>query len=105
MPSLCTVYVWNSGLSAAGLARLAERKDLVVDNGDRSTSAAKPDEVPASNDDGAPLRPKNTTCPVSGKPVDLHYVIVHEQRAIGFCCPNCPKSFWTEPAKYPVEDR
>jgi YHS domain-containing protein len=42
---------------------------------------------------------------VSGKPVDPRFVIVHDGKAIGFCCPNCPKEFWTEPSKFAVKER
>jgi mono/diheme cytochrome c family protein/YHS domain-containing protein len=60
----------------------------------------------ASNSDSAPsssaakLVVVNTTCPISGKPVDARYSIVHNGRVIGFCCPNCPGQFWADPAKY-----
>jgi len=46
----------------------------------------------------------NATCPVSGSPVNPKYALVHTSaagpRVIGFCCPNCPKEFWADPAKF-----
>ena len=46
------------------------------------------------------LVPINMKCPVTGSPVNPKYTIVHEGRVIGFCCPNCPKEFWADPAKF-----
>lgn len=45
-------------------------------------------------------KPVNTVCPVSGKPVDPAHTVVFEGKTIGFCCPNCPKPFLANPAKY-----
>lgn len=47
------------------------------------------------------LNPINSICPVSGKPVDLQYSVVHAGEVIGFCCPNCPKTFWEDPNAFP----
>lgn len=115
MPALKTVYVWDSGLSPTAIQRLREREGLRVDAGDEPARTAMPPDMPTPTTveqqpkaDAAvadALAPRNAVCPVSQKPVDPRYVIVHEQRAVGFCCPNCPKAFWQEPAKYPVADR
>ena len=100
MPSLRTVYLWNAGVSDAAIARLRRREELSVDNG----SGGNPTTT-ATTTKAAALQPQNTVCPVSGKPTDSRYVIVHEQHVVGFCCPNCPKTFWAEPSKFPVADR
>ncbi len=102
LPSLRHVYVWNTKLSERGIARLCLRNGLTVDVGE--TAAVKVAEASAETAVPAP-KPRNTTCPVSGSPVDLRYTVLFEGRAVGFCCPNCPRSFWTEPAKFPVADR
>ena len=108
LPKLSKVYVWNSKLGERGIARLCLRQGLRVDDG-TSLPAAKTEapEAPAKPDAAGATAPKprNTTCPVSGSPVDARFSVLHEGRAIGFCCPNCPKTFWLEPAKYPVADR
>jgi YHS domain-containing protein/mono/diheme cytochrome c family protein len=111
------VFVWNSGLSTDAIARLrTERSSLAVDAGDTpdvagndaeqelkltndlpSPDAPKTAAAPAST---APPTPINAVCPVSGSPVDARYVIVHQGKVIGFCCPKCPSSFWAEPEKY-----
>jgi uncharacterized membrane protein len=102
MPQLRRVYVWNTKLSDLGIARLCLRHGLSVDVGE----TARPPVAEASADKPAAMqKPRNTTCPVSGSPVDPKYAVWFEGRAIGFCCPNCPKTFWAEPAKYPVADR
>ena len=108
LPKLSKVYVWNSKLGERGIARLCLRQGLRVDDG-TSLPAAKTEapEAPAKPDTAGATAPKprNTTCPVSGSPVDARFSVLFEGRAIGFCCPNCPKTFWLEPAKYPVADR
>jgi len=108
------VFVWRSSISAAALARLHElRPRLEIDAGDAPDSAALevepavrftsdaplPGAKPASAD-GAALTPANAICPVSGSPVNPKYAIVFEGKVVGFCCPNCPKEFWTDPAAF-----
>ncbi len=129
MPSLRKVYLWNAGVGPDALARLRERQDLSVDAGESVAAAALETEPPpfdASTASSTPasaepavaattteapaevpaaLRPINDVCPVSGKPVDARFVVVHDGRAVGFCCPNCPKTFWAEPARFPVAAR
>ncbi len=119
MPGLRRVFVWKSGLSDEAVARLRERRpELAVDTGvlaDAVVQEVEPDPVltsdaplPGEPPPAAPTAPLaavspvpiNTTCPVSGAPVDPRYLILHEKRVIGFCCPNCPKPFWDDPAKF-----
>jgi YHS domain-containing protein len=111
LPALTAVWLWESGISPEAVTRLrAERPALQVDAGDDEpaevlelepepvfTSDATPvdaPEVPAG------LEPVNTTCPVSGSPVNPKYTILYEGRVIGFCCPNCPKQFWADPESF-----
>ncbi len=112
LPSLRKVALWNAGLSPAGLARL--RTNLEVNAGDEPAAAALEveGELAFTSDRALPgaelvpetLRPVNTTCPVSGSPVNPKYALVHTSatvtRVVGFCCPNCPKEFWADPAKF-----
>jgi len=110
LPELERVFLWGTGLDGEDeLAALrAARAELEVVG-----ASAAPDEPlelepevqftrapqePVSQ--GSTPAPVNGKCPVSGGEVDPRYVILHEGRAIGFCCPNCPKSFWEEPERY-----
>ena len=115
LPALQKVWLWQSGMSPEALAQLrAERPQLEVDAGDAAPAAALDAEgdlvftsdAPAPGAEAAPapvalnLTPINATCPVSGNPVDPKYTILFEDRLIGFCCPNCPKDFWSDPEKF-----
>lgn len=117
LPALTKVYVWNSGLPNEAIARLRQKQGLTVDAGDTPPAKALevegelkfvnelplPGQKPASPEVAAALTPVNAVCPVSGKPIDPQFVVVHGQQAVGFCCMNCPKAFWAEPAKYPIK--
>ena len=41
-----------------------------------------------------------TTCPVSGKPIDPIYVVTFRKQKVWFCCPKCNKAFLANPEKY-----
>jgi uncharacterized membrane protein len=121
LPALERVSLWSTGLSPEGLARLrAARPALVVEAGDALAAAALEEEPPVvladppqpgpeTPDDGASASsgagPVNAVCPVSGKPIDARYVIVHEGREVAFCCPRCPSQFWADPSAHPVAPR
>ncbi len=109
------LHVWRSVMTPEGLARLAAlRPDLAIDAGtdpgstvleteaevkvSRFVAGATP--APAAAPAPPSLTPINTVCPVSGSPIDPRYAVVYEGRVIGFCCPNCPKSFWADPAAF-----
>jgi len=116
LPALKRVYLWQSGISKEGIARLSgERPKLVVDVGDASATAtlesegapkftnearipgAAPAAVAAAP---ASLEPVNKTCPVSGAPVNPKYLVVFEGRVIDFCYNKCPTEFWADPEKF-----
>ncbi|MGE3172981.1 MAG: c-type cytochrome domain-containing protein [Planctomycetota bacterium] len=128
LPALRTVHLWRTAVTAEGLARLRTREGLTVDAGEVAAEPAletepppelrkaSPAETPTADPPAAEapvaatpvadaLQPVNDACPVSGKPIDPRYVIVHEQRAVAFCCPNCPAAFWRDPAAHPVVAR
>lgn len=46
---------------------------------------------------------RQTMCPVSGKPIDAlnpKAAVEHDGKKVYFCCPNCPKAFEADPAKF-----
>lgn len=46
---------------------------------------------------------RQTLCPVSGNPIaatNPKAVAEHEGKKVYFCCPNCPKAFAADPAKF-----
>lgn len=109
--SLQRVYLWNTGLGPSDLKRLStERPDTTLVGASDPPNEALEIEpevaftrvektVRAPGD----LTAENATCPVSGGPVDPRYLVVHEGRVIGFCCENCPKTFWEDPARVLAE--
>ncbi len=109
MKALKRVFLWQSGVSAEGVAHLAaQRPELQVESGDTPDSAALEVEpapalssdrpLPGSAGEGADeLAAKNTVCPVSGSPVSPKYRVIWGGKVIGFCCPECPKAFWADP--------
>jgi len=40
------------------------------------------------------------SCPVTGKPIDGETYVTAGGQKVGFCCPNCPAKYESEPAKY-----
>jgi uncharacterized membrane protein/mono/diheme cytochrome c family protein/YHS domain-containing protein len=109
--TLRKLYVWNCKISATALTTLKTTlPNCVIDQGDALDSVAleSESEVKLSGDapllDSVPipssLQPENSVCPVSGSPVNPKYTIVYEGKVIGFCCPNCPKSFWQDPDSF-----
>ena len=116
LPALKRVYVWQSGITPAGIARLASaRPELVIVADDARAAAALETEpapkltneapIPGAGAKPAPaaatsLEPVNATCPVSGKKVDKGYSVVFDGRVIGFCCAKCPIEFWADPQKF-----
>jgi hypothetical protein len=105
LPALERVYLWGSHCTPEGVAKLhADRPDLVADAGQFSESAVLAVEpeprLGAAPTTTSSLEASNTKCPVSGAAVDPKYLVVYEGRVIGFCCPECPKQFWADPAKF-----
>ncbi len=41
-----------------------------------------------------------TSCPVSGKPLNAAQVVEHQGKKVYFCCPGCPAAFKKEPEKF-----
>jgi len=126
LPGLTRLWVWDAGLTVEGTAALRQALPHVhIDAGDLVNSEALETEAELVFTGDAPaidsppadstlpddlsnttsvdvLTPINTACPVTGKPIDPRYSVVFEGRVIGFCCPNCPKTFWENPATFPV---
>jgi len=111
LPKLTKLFVWGSAMTADGVARLRrERPELLVDDGAKPDAEKKeveatpkvgtPPPAAVAAAAGAAPQPVNTTCPVSGQPVDPKFQIVFEGRVIGFCCKNCPGKFWANPEEF-----
>jgi len=41
-----------------------------------------------------------TSCPISGKPLNAAQVVEHDGKKVYFCCPGCPSAFKKEPEKF-----
>lgn len=39
-------------------------------------------------------------CPVSGKPISKEHAVAYKEGEVYFCCPNCPKAFEKDTAKF-----
>ena len=39
-------------------------------------------------------------CPVSGQPIDKEHHVAYKEAEVYFCCPNCPKAFEKDTAKF-----
>ncbi|CAG1008054.1 hypothetical protein PHYC_03513 [Phycisphaerales bacterium] len=108
------LFVWNAGVSEPALQSLrAARPDLAINAGAEpaepvgvepefalTSTAPVPGTVTP-----AMLEPVNAVCPVSGAPVDLKYLVVNENRVVGFCCEKCAAKFLVEPTKFTVKAR
>jgi YHS domain-containing protein len=43
---------------------------------------------------------RQTTCPVSGKPINPEHTVDYKGKKVYFCCPKCPAAFNADPEKY-----
>jgi len=119
LPALTQLWIWEAGLSEEGLLALREAlPEVQIDAGDLDGAIALETEESVEFTSDAPdydadpdsestegkavvsLAPINSVCPVSGSPVDPQYSVVFDGRVIGFCCPNCPKTFWDDPQAF-----
>jgi uncharacterized membrane protein len=112
LPKLKQVYLWRSKVTpAAATAFLENRTDkdqlqrwqeeieqlktkirdahLIVDLGTTVAASASTNAGPA-----------NSTCPVSGKPVDSAKTVLHEGVLIAFCCDDCKSKFQQDPKPF-----
>lgn len=117
MPRLSSMYLWESGVLPETVAKLRQAlPKLHIDAGDLATTeklegetevkftsdapvvgAAPAGAAPTAEQIAAALKPINTVCPVSGSPIKPEYQVLYKGKVIGFCCPNCPKTFWENP--------
>jgi YHS domain-containing protein len=44
--------------------------------------------------------PEQTTCPVTGKPINKQYWTMYKGKKVYFCCPMCKPEFDKDPEKY-----
>src|SRR5690606_33847729 len=85
LASLQKLYVWQTGVTDAGAEALAARiPGLSVDLGRAAEAMVAAQEASA---------PRNTSCPVSGKPVDPAVTSDFEGRRVAFCCKDCKAKF------------
>ncbi|MHC4822389.1 MAG: c-type cytochrome domain-containing protein [Planctomycetota bacterium] len=116
LPRLTDLYLWGTAFSPDEIRTLrGQLPQVAIDFGDSFQSEPLEVEAALVFTGDAPLVdappvveanslvPVNRQCPVSGKPVDPRYTVVHQGEVLAFCCPNCPKAFWEDPAAYPVD--
>jgi len=51
-------------------------------------------------DEGDKEKKVEVKCPVSGKPIDKEQHVAYKDAKVYFCCPNCPKAFEKDTAKF-----
>jgi uncharacterized membrane protein/YHS domain-containing protein len=119
LPALTKLWIWEAGLSDEGLLALRvampqvqivagdlegavalETEGEIEFTSDAPDYDADPNAEASEGETVVSLAPINTVCPVSGKPVVAQYSVVFDGRVIGFCCPNCPKTFWDDPQTF-----
>jgi len=107
LETLGQLDVWRSNVPADRLAELRDRNPKLVIN-DGTPDDDTPLEVEPEFTPGAPtvasLAPVNTTCPVSGTPIDPNFAIVYKGKVVAFCCEVCPGKFWEDPDKYEIPE-
>jgi len=81
------IRAWEQEIEALA-ARIRNQK-MQVDLGIPVTNAPA-----ASAPVGAAM---NTTCPVSGKPIDAEKTVSYEGKVIAFCCDDCKAKFQADP--------
>ena len=97
LKNLKNLYLWQTKVTAEGAANLKKSLPAVnINRGEELTLAPPPAQAAA----GGAGKPINTKCPVSGKDVVATFVVMHEGKAVGFCCDKCPEAFKKEPAKF-----
>ncbi len=112
LETLEEVHLWGTGLDAEALR--ARRPELRVVGASAPPSEPaevepevrfrRPGEVESETPPVVPAAALvNQVCPVSGSPVDPAHFREVAGRRIGFCCPNCPRTFDADPAPFLAE--
>jgi YHS domain-containing protein len=103
LPALGQLSAWDAGLPDDAGERLAEAHPGLIASLGRD-GGREPLELEPEVVFGEPsaLSPVNVVCPVSGGPVDPAFSIVHDGQVLGFCCNECPTTFWDDPSAFPV---
>lgn len=102
-PKLKRIFVWGAGVTPEGVARARQARPLLsIDAGDAPVATATESEAatPGAPEKAVSLKPVNSVCPVSGKPVDEGYALVFKGKVVGFCCGKCLGQFLESPAKF-----
>ena len=99
LKNLKRVYLWQTKATDKGVGELKKSiANVYVNRGEELAIVVAP--PPADPKAASAAKPINSTCPVSGKPVDPTKTLVHDGKTIGFCCENCPKTFEKDPSKF-----
>jgi len=105
LPALTHLWLWDSAISMEAVDELRKLlPNVVIDAGESFQTTPLEVEPDLVFTNEPVLMPINRLCPVTGKPIDSRYSVVQEEHIVGFCCPNCPKKFWEDPAAYPIEE-
>ncbi|MCA8951532.1 MAG: hypothetical protein KDE27_18640 [Planctomycetes bacterium] len=118
LPKLKKLHAWQSGVTADGVKAIRDHfAKFEVDLGDYAEqrmaaaeqeiaerAAQKAAEEAAKDEEIAKGPPINDVCPVSGKPVDAEFTVVHDGKKIAFCCGKCKAAFEKEPGKFQVAE-
>lgn len=101
LPALTELYLWQTSVSEEAVAALREaRPELYVNTGIELAAVNEDAEVEEEGEAEPELTPVNTTCPLSGQPIDAGQVVVVQGQAVALCCGNCKAKFEAEPEKY-----
>jgi YHS domain-containing protein len=65
--------------------------------GCESSESAKIDAATAA---AAYQSPEQTTCPITGGPIDKNIYTVYQGKKVYFCCEGCKRAFEKNPQKY-----
>lgn len=108
LPNLRQLYLWQTKVTPAAATNFAEaRIDRAQIRQWETEIAALQQKIRAEKviinigiESKSAVMALNTTCPVSGKPVDSAKIAVHEGSTIAFCCDDCKNAFLKDPANY-----
>ncbi|MFT5284268.1 MAG: hypothetical protein ACI8TQ_000424 [Planctomycetota bacterium] len=95
LPSLERIYIWNSLVTDSDLQVICETlPELRVVDGIISPAPIQPMVTEAESTVATSLEPSNTLCPITSKPINDAYQIIHDGRVLGFCSPECALTYW-----------
>ena len=97
LPRLQQLYAWQTKVTAPGVQAARDHiAKLRIDLGDYVEERLRAAEQEVAARD----RPVNTSCPVTGEPIDADQVVEHDGRRVAFCCAKCKAAFEQNPQDY-----